>query len=107
MGLIHLFGEKPVPKVMDFLMVHNYWDYSIRDISKATKLSYRTLQRIMPNLVKSRLIKKTRTEGKAQMYMINSDSKVVKKLDELVLLDAFDDMEKIARRSRKVAVATS
>lgn len=82
MGLVHIFGDKPVPKVLDFFRVHSYWDYSLKDVSKATGISHRTLQQIIPQLVKNGFLKYTRTEGKAKMYMFNNDSAIAKELHE-------------------------
>ncbi|MBI2232575.1 MAG: hypothetical protein HYU56_01535 [Candidatus Aenigmarchaeota archaeon] len=82
MGLVHIFGEKPVPKVLDFFRVHSYWDYSLKDLSKATKISHRTLQQIIPQLVKHGFLKYTRTEGKAKMFIFNKESKIAKELHE-------------------------
>lgn len=82
MGLVHIFGEKPVPKVLDFFRVHSYWDYSLKDVSKAAKISHRTLQQIIPQLVKHGFLKYTRTEGKAKMFMFNKTSKIAKELHE-------------------------
>lgn len=83
MGLKHLFGDKPIPLIFDFFIVHKQWDYSLADVSKATKVSYRTLQRLIPKLVEKNILLPSRMEGRAQMYVLNTKSSIVKKLDEL------------------------
>ena len=82
MGLVHIFGDKPIPRILDFFRVHSFWDYSIKDVSKAAGVSYRTLQILIPELVKKGFLKYTRTEGKAKMYMFDGDSKIAKELHE-------------------------
>lgn len=39
MGLTHIFGNKPLPVVLDFFRVHQFWDYSIKDVQKTTGVS--------------------------------------------------------------------
>ncbi|MBI5224733.1 hypothetical protein HY989_02590 [Candidatus Micrarchaeota archaeon] len=80
MGLKHVFGDRPIPKVLDFLLAHRHWDYPLSAIEEATGISYRTLQVVVPDLVKSRMIRETREVGKAKMYAINYDSLLVQKL---------------------------
>jgi DNA-binding HxlR family transcriptional regulator len=99
MGLEHVFGSKPVPLVLDFLMSFRHWDYSMRDISRATGVSFRTLQRVMPRLEATELVVRTRTEGRAQMYMINFECPLTQKLDAFAM-DA--DLEFAEKQKRKV-----
>ena len=80
MGLTHIFGDRPIPKVLDFFRVHSAWDYSLKDVSDATGISYRTLQIIIQELVKKGFLKYTRTEGKAKMYMFNKESRIAMEL---------------------------
>jgi hypothetical protein len=82
MGLVHIFGDRPVHRVLDFFRVYQFWDFSIRDVSKATGLSYRTLQILIPELTKRGLVMYTRTEGRAKLYMFNRESPVAQRLQE-------------------------
>ena len=85
MGLRHVFGEKPIPKVIDFLLVHRNWDYSLSEICAATGVSYRTLQKIIPALARKGILMETREVGKAKMYQLDFESQSVKRLDEFAL----------------------
>jgi DNA-binding transcriptional ArsR family regulator len=104
MGLRHVFGEKPIPKVLDFLLVHRNWDYPLSAIEEATGLSYRTLQMVMPSLVKSHMAIETREVGKAKMYQINAESRLVAKLDELAIEADLAAAEKEAKIPIKAVV---
>ena len=104
MGLVHIFGKKPIIQVLDFLIVHKYWDYSLKDISEATGVSFRTLQRLIPRLVKEGIVVKTRKEGKAELYIINFESPTVKKLDELATVADLEYAEKISHARKRVQV---
>ncbi len=81
MGLRHVFGDKPIPKLLDFMLVHRHWDYPISELENATGVSYRTLQNVIPKLVKNTILTETRTVGNAKFYSINVNSDSVKKLD--------------------------
>lgn len=102
MGLRHVFGDRPVPKVIDFLLVHRNWDYPLSTIAKATGVSYRTLQKIVPLLVKKGILKETREVSKAKLYTLNFESPSVKKLDEFALVS---DMEFIDKLKQKKLIA--
>ena len=106
MGLRHIFGEKPIPKLLDFLRVHKQWDYPLSTLAEATNISYRTLQAIVPELVNYGLLIETRTLGRAKMYQLNFSSEAIKKLDEFATLADIEfvlhsekDVEKPARSS--------
>lgn len=83
MGLVKIFGGGPIARVLDFFRVNCFWDYSLNDIRKETGISYRTLQKVIPKLVKLHILKYTRTEGKAKLYMFNSGEAVSKNLQTI------------------------
>lgn len=103
MALTHIFGDKPIPKVLDFFRVSQFWDYSIGDVEAETGVSYRTLQKIIPMLVEAKIIKYTRTEGNAKLYMFNKESQVAKELQRLAREVDFQYGESLAE-GEKVAV---
>lgn len=100
MGLINIFGKKPEMQVLDFLIVHKHWDYSLKDISDATGVSFRTLQRLVPKMIDAGVLLRTRKEGKAQMFILNSGSPSVKKLGELALAADVEYAEKVAGKTK-------
>ena len=85
MGLRHIFGDKPIPSLLDFLLVHRFWDYPISELSNATGVSYRTLQVIVPHLVKMGVLKETRVVSNAKFYALNTESEAVRKLNEFTV----------------------
>lgn len=106
MGLIHVFGNKPLPVVLDFFRLHQFWDYSLKDVQKATCVSHRTLQSTVRHLAKNGFIKYTRTEGKAKMYMFNSDSPVAVELHNFARrIDAEFLKSKPFKESKKLVTA--
>lgn len=104
MGLRHIFGDKPIPKIIDFLLVHRNWDYPISAIAEATGVSYRTLQKIVPLLVRKGILKETREVGKAKLYALDFESPSVKKLDEFALAADIEFAGK-GKRQKQVVMA--
>ena len=76
---IELFGESPIFKVLDFLVVHDEFDYSMTDIAKFSGVGYSTLKLFWQKLEKANIIKCTRTVGKAKMFKLNYQNPSIKK----------------------------
>ena len=69
-------------KILDFLIIHQEFDYSLTDIAKFSKISYTTMKRMKKILLKDKWIIPTRTVGKANMYKLNINHKKVQKFIE-------------------------
>ncbi len=81
-GLAWVFGGSSA-KLLDFVRVNCFWDYSLRDMSRETGLSWRTVQKVVPRLLKLGILKFTRSEGRAKLYMFNKDSHLAKQLQTI------------------------
>lgn len=103
MGLVHIFGDKPVHRVLDFFRVHRHWDYSIKDVTKAAGVSYRTLQKLIPQLVKKGFLKYSRTEGKAKLYMFDEGSKIAVHLNDFARHIDMEYAENLKTRKKVAA----
>ena len=75
-------GSIPKNKILDFLIVHQEFDYSLKDIAKFSEVGYTTLKKMKNDLVKDGWIMFTRKVGKAKMYKLNLRSQKVKKFIE-------------------------
>ena len=76
---LEVFGDSPILRVLDFLVVNEEFDYSMTDIASLSGVGYSTLKLFWNKLEKDNIIKHTRTVGKAKMYLLNFDNSVVKK----------------------------
>ena len=81
-----VFGESPVAKVIDFLIDNQEFDYSLTDIAKGAEVGWSTLHQFWQDLVKLGVVKPTRKIGRAELYKLNLESPLVKKLVEIDLL---------------------
>ena len=77
---LEVFGDTPILKVLDFLVVNDDFDYSMTDIAENSGVGYSTLKLFWNNLEKNSIVKHTRTVGKAKMYKLNCSNMIVKKL---------------------------
>ena len=72
-------GYTPKNKVLDFLIVAQDFDYSLKDIAKYADISYPCMKQLKKELIKGKWIILIRKVGKAQMYKLNLKSKKVQK----------------------------
>ena len=78
-AFLQIFGDSPMLRVLDFLIVNEDFDYSMTDIAAQSGVGYSTLKLFWKKLEESKIVKQTRVVGKAKMYRLNSDNPVVKK----------------------------
>ena len=78
-AFLHVFGDSPILKVLDFLVVNEDFDYCMTDIANLSGVGYSTLKLFWRKLEESNIIKQTRIVGKAKMYRLNFANPVVKK----------------------------
>ena len=77
--------QNTTARILDFLVLNQKFDYSAPEISKTTQIPLRTLQRVLPNLVKKEIVKETGRIGNTRMYMLNTDSELAKLLRQFIL----------------------
>jgi len=76
---LEMEGYSPKNKVLDFLIIAQDFDYSLKDIARYSKISYPCIKQLKKELVKDEWITLMRKVGKAQMYKLNVKNPVVKK----------------------------
>lgn len=77
-----VFGNGPEVRVMDFLIDHVGYDYTITDIARETGVSRPTLYKMWDKFIQLGLIRKTRRIGNAQLYELYGESPLVKKMKQ-------------------------
>ena len=76
---LKIFGDSPILRVLDFLVVNEEFDYSMTDIANLSGVGYSTLKLFWERLEKEGIIVKTRIVGKAKMYKLKLANPVIKK----------------------------
>ena len=78
-----VFGDSPIVKVIDFFLDNREFDYSLTDIAKNADIGWSTLHQFWNELFKLGIVTKTRRIGRAELYKLNINSSLVKKLIDL------------------------
>ena len=98
--LVETFGENPLVKTIDFLLMYPDFDYSKSQVAKEIRISRITMERIWKRLLKSGIIASTRRMGRGDMYKLNTENprvRVLMKFDFEMSSAAFDqDKIKVA-----------
>jgi transposase len=81
-AFLEIFGDTPILRVLDFLIVNEDFDYSMTDIAKLSGVGYSTLKLFWNKLEKENIIINIRVVGKAKMYKLNFKNSIVKKFRE-------------------------
>jgi len=76
---LETFGDSPINRVLDFLVVNEDFDYSMTDIATQSGIGYSTLKLFWNKLEKDKIVIQTRVVGRAKMYRIYLENPVVKK----------------------------
>ena len=91
---LELEGYTPKNKVLDFLIVAQEFDYSLKDIAKYSKVSYPCIKQLKKELVNDKWINLTRKVGKAQMHKLNIKNKKVQKFVDFFWAVVNEEVEK-------------
>ncbi|HLC56674.1 MAG TPA: hypothetical protein VJJ23_05545 [Candidatus Nanoarchaeia archaeon] len=78
-AFLQIFGDSPILRVLDFLVVNEDFDYSMTDIANLSGVGYSTLKIFWAKLEKEQIIINTRVVGKAKMYKLNLNNPITKK----------------------------
>ena len=102
---IKLLGDYPLTRILNFLLIHREFDYSLTDIAENSNVAWSTLNLLWPNLEKNKIVLHTRNVGKAKMYKLNSANKIVQSLIKFADSIVWDyTNENILKGKRKVVV---
>lgn len=76
---ISIFGDSPILRVLDFLIVNEDFDYNKTEIAKKSGVGYSTVKLFWKQLEKNGIVINTRKIGKAKLYKLNYNNPAVKK----------------------------
>jgi len=78
--LKEIFGKNPQTNILDFLLDHPEYDYSISEIAKHSHVSRPTVYKTIDVLLEKQLVLITRTQGNSQLFRANCDNPLVQKM---------------------------
>lgn len=88
-------GDFPTTRLLEFLIEGREMDYTLTDMTNSG-ISWTTLHRIFPKMLKSGIVRQTRTVGRAKLFKLNLKNQSVQKL--VALFDSLiaQELEKSA-----------
>lgn len=100
-------GCTPKNRMLNFLIVAQEFDYSLKDIAKYSGISYPCIKQLKKELIKGKWIILTRKVGRAQMYKLNLKSKKVQKFIEFFWSVVNEEVDKhLGIKEEKVSSAS-
>lgn len=99
-----LFAGVAIARMLDFLITSQEFDYSEKEIAKYSRVSPRTVQREIPKLIHSKLIKKVRPVGNAKMYQLNKHYRTALSAEKFALELAREDIHNQMKVAPKIKV---
>ena len=80
---LRTLGDSPKLKVLDFLIVSDEFDYSMKEIAEKSGVGYSTLRLFWKELIKDEIVVHTRNIGRAKLFRLNTKNPIVKKFDKM------------------------
>ena len=82
---VEYFGDYPLIRILDFLIVARGMEYSMTEIAKNSSVGWTAFSQIWPELTKKGIVVFTRKIGNAKLFKLNVDNPWVK---ELIRMDS-------------------
>lgn len=80
-AFVKVFGSSPIVRLLDFFLAERgLYDYTLTEIAENSGVSWTTLHRVFPRILKLGIVKETREISRAKLYAINEENPLVKKL---------------------------
>jgi len=76
---LEIEGNNVKNRILNFLILHSEFDYSMKDIAKFSNVSYTALKAIWKEFIYRNIVKNTRIIGNAKLYQLNRDNPQVEK----------------------------
>ena len=97
---VEFMGDTPVIRLLDFLITGREYDFTLTDMATKAGMSWSTLHRIFPRLIKNKIIIQTREIGRAKLYQLNLTNLLVKKLVDVYDTLLMQELKKASIKSK-------
>jgi DNA-binding IscR family transcriptional regulator len=93
-----------IARVIDFLIINQQFNFTTAEISNSSEIPLRTVQRIIPQLVRNNIVIENKYKGKIKNYELNRNSKLVEilKLYSIETINAFVEEAIEQKRTRRL-----
>ena len=100
---VEYFGDYPLIRVLDFLILSRGMDYSMTEIAQDSGVGWSSFSEIWSKLVEKDIVKLTRTIGNAKLYKLNLDNLWVKELIRMDKTITRVETDKILLKKQQIA----
>ena len=77
------FGDTPMVRILNFLILGKDFDYSMTDIAEGSHVGWTSFTRAWKELEKRKVVLHTRDIGRARLYKLNTQDITIQKLIRL------------------------
>ena len=98
---LEILGDYPINRVLDFLIIFDQFDYSMKDIARNAGVGYTTLKSFWPDLVKKKIVVLSRKVGKAKLYKLNRNNVAVKHFVKMYWSLTKQQTDKFLKKDKK------
>lgn len=82
-NFVEIMGDNPTARILDFLIENDRDSWTLVEIRDSAEVGYSTLKIIMPQMLKNDLVIIKKKVSKSNLYTINKDNPIIKKIYEL------------------------
>lgn len=100
---VEYFGNYPLIRVLDFLILARDMDYSMTEIAKNSGVGWTAFSEIWPQLIKKNIVMFTRKIGNAKLFRLNTKNPWVKELIKMDKIITKIETEKFLSKEKVVA----
>jgi len=101
---LKLEGNTVRNRILNFLVVHSEFDYSMRDIARFSDVSYTALKSIWKEYIRRKMVIYTRCIGNAKMYKLNRENPLVEHFINYYWSILDSETNKITAKKEKVVI---
>lgn len=102
---VEYFGDTPMVRVMNFLILGKDFDYSMTDIAEGSHVGWTSFTRAWREMERRKVVVHTRDIGRARLYKLNTQDSTVQKLVKLHWEIIKAETDKVLGKRKVLAVS--
>lgn len=97
--------QNNIARIIDFFIINQSFNFSTLEVSELSEVPLRTVQRIVPQLVKKEILNEIKSGKRNRIYELNKSSELAEALSKysIATINAFiKSAKKIEEKDRKI-----
>jgi len=100
---VEYFGDAPMVRILNFLILGKDFDYSMTEIAEGSNVGWTSFTRAWKELEKKKVVVHTRDIGRAKLYKLNTEDPTIQKLVKMHWEIIKAETDKMLSRKRVIA----